>query len=45
MIGNVRCGANESSLFDCSYETSAHEEVSQCDPNQVAAVACLGIVA
>ncbi|CAI8040121.1 Fibrillin-1, partial [Geodia barretti] len=41
LIGNVRCAANESSLFDCSYETSAHEEVSQCDPNQVAAVACL----
>ena len=41
-MGNVRCGGNESSLFECTFVTSGHEEVSQCDPNEVSAVSCLG---
>ena len=42
MIGNVTCNGNESSVLGCSYGTRSDEEVSQCDPNEVAAVTCQG---
>ena len=42
VMGNVRCSGNESSLFECSFVRSGHEEVSQCDPSEVSAVSCLG---
>ena len=43
MIGRVECIGNETGLLDCSHVTEAHEEVTHCDPIEVAAVTCNGM--
>ena len=42
IIGKVECFGNETDIFECSHLTDSHEEVSSCDPNQVAGVVCQG---
>ena len=42
LVGRVECLGNETSLLECSYVTDSNEDVSQCDPIQVAAVTCHG---
>ena len=42
VIGQVQCVGNESGLMNCSHLTEHHNEVSSCDPSQVAAVSCQG---
>ena len=44
VIGSVECVGNETSLLDCSHVTENHEVVTQCDPVEVAAVTCHGML-
>ena len=40
VIGQVKCVGNESGLMDCQHLMEPY--ASNCDPSQVAAVACYG---
>ena len=44
VIGQVQCVGNESSLVDCPHLKKPHDQVSSCDPSQVAAVSCHGML-
>ena len=44
VIGQVQCAGNESGLVDCSHVTEHNNVVSSCDPSQVAAVSCHGML-
>ena len=43
VIGSVNCFGNETDILQCSYLTDGLEEVSSCDPSQVAGVVCQGV--
>ena len=43
VIGSVNCFGNETDILQCSYLTDGFEEVSSCDPSQVAGVVCQGV--
>ena len=44
VIGQVQCVGNENGLVDCPHVNKPHDQVSSCDPSQVAAVSCHGML-
>ena len=42
VIGRVECAGNESEILQCTHLTGSHDEVINCDRNEVAGVACQG---
>ena len=38
----MECAGNETGLLECPHVASTHEAVADCDPREVAAVACQG---
>ena len=42
LIGGVECAGNETGLLECPHVAGSHEAVTDCDPREVAAVACQG---
>ena len=42
LIGGVECAGNETGLLECPHVAGTHEAVADCDPRDVAAVACQG---
>ena len=42
LLGSVECNGSESGLLECAHVTGSDVAVTQCDPSESAAIACLG---
>ena len=43
VIGRVECVGNETEILKCLHVGDSDDAVTQCDPNEVAAVKCQGL--
>ena len=45
VVGQVECVGNETSLVECAHENEKnHQDVKNCDQNEIAGVTCQGSV-
>ena len=42
LVGRLECNGSESGLLECAHVTGSDEAVTQCDPSESSAIACLG---